>query len=374
MDKSPWIRPGLGYTYTVRAYDPAGNMSAPSAAVIQTPRRYPDYVITDLGLEKPAAQAGDKVRLRARIRNVGDGNTPADTAVAVTFHIDGKVISWGGIGGLKPGGEAEIVGEGGPHPTPFWTATEGEHLLTAEIDDIDRIPEERDRVNNVQDKSIVIGSNFKGELLGASEEAPTQVDLTREGTEDWVHWGLRDGRAVNRKTGAHGFSDITITGAGFASWTGGFGVRSTWSDGSPVASNPGANASLWFNGVGGAYHFTAPADMGERVLRIYAGGVSGASCTLTASLSDDSAPAYVSKTWTGNSGHGNWAPVAGDFCVVYTLRYHAASAGQVLKIEYKLEAEPNRFLGQARLGAATLSQTSVPLVFGGGPIRGRLSQ
>jgi len=360
-DESPWIRPGLGYTYTVRAYDSVGNMSAPATAIVTTPSKYPDYVITDFGLDNPAPHPGDQVRFRARIMNIGDGASPVQTPLSVTFSMDGRIISWGGVpAGPAPGAGAEIVANGGPHPTPFWTATEGAHLLKADIDDINRIPEESNKVNNVRDKTIIIGSTFKGMLSGASEAAPWRVDLSREGTEDWVHWGLNDGKAVNRRAGAHLISDLAIAGAGFVSWTSGFAVRSSWTDGSPVRSNAGANASLWFNGVGGAYHFTVPADAGGRILRIYAGGVSGASCTLTASLSDNSAPPYVSKTWSGNSGLGNWAPVPGDFAVLYTLRYHAATSPQTLAIDFKLDNEPNRFLGQARLGAATLCRVSDP--------------
>jgi hypothetical protein len=336
-------------------------MSALATAIVTTPSKYPDYVITDFGLENPAAHPGDHVRFRARVMNIGNGNSPVQTPISVTFSKDGRIVSWGGVAtGPAPGAEAEILAGGGPHPTPFWNATEGAHLLKAEIDDINRVPEESNKVNNVRDETIFIGSSFKGELSGASEAAPWRVDLSQEGTEDWGHWGLNDGKAVNRRIGTKLISDLAIVGAGFVSWTSGFAIRTSWSDGSPTRSIAGTNTSLWLNGVGGAYHFTVPADANDRILKIYGGGISGASCTLAATLSDNSAPPYVSKTWNGNSGQGNWAPVPGDFAVVYTLRYHAASPGQTLAIEFKLDNEPNRFLGQARLGAATLCRVSNP--------------
>jgi hypothetical protein len=159
---------------------------------------------------------------------------------------------------------------------------------------------------------------------------------------------------VDRKAGANEISDLTIKGAGFVGTTGGFAVRSSWSNGNPTTSNSGTNDGLWLNGANAVYSFTAPADTGERILKVYAAGLSGAACSLMATLSDGSSTPYVS-TWSGNSGHGAWAAVPGDFAVVYTLRYRAASAGQTLKIEYKLENEPDRFRGQARLGAATLA-------------------
>ncbi len=151
-----------------------------------------------------------------------------------------------------------------------------------------------------------------------------------------------------------------MTGQGFLSWTGGFAIRTSWNDSLENPLVEGTNTGLWLNGVGGTFSFTAPADTQERILKIYASGINGATCSLSATLSDNSAPPYISKTWTGNSGQGHWAPVPGDFSVVYTIRYRAAAAGQTLKIEYRLEDEPNRSLAQARLGAATLSQAVDP--------------
>jgi hypothetical protein len=356
VDRTPWIRPGLGYTYAVQAYDKQGNMSARTTQIVQTPAKFPDYVVTDFGMVPPDAKPGDQVRFHARIKNIGEGAGPVDTPITVTFHLDGQVMSWGGVAALGPGEERDCVDGGGPHPT--WIATNGAHLLEAHIDDIDRVPEESDKVNDVQDKTITVGQPPAGEVLGASEEAPWKVDLTREGTEDWIQWGLNDAKAVNRKAGVHEIGDVAMTGPGFMSWTGGFAIRTVWSDGQPVRSMAATNSSLWLNGVGNGYSFTVPAGTTERILKVYAAGINGATCSLSATLSDHSAPAYVSKTWTGNSGHGDWAPVPGDFAVVYTIRYRAAAPSQSLKIEYKLEEEPNRFSGQARLGAATLQPGS----------------
>jgi hypothetical protein len=222
-DRTPWIRPGLGYTYAVQAYDKNGNMSERATQIVQTPAKFPNYAITDFGLEKPDAKPGEEVRFRARIKNIGEGATPIGTPISVTFHIDGKLTSWGGADNLAPGEERECVDGGGPHPT--WIATEGAHLLEAHIDDIDRVPEESDKTDNVQDKTFVIGGSNQGELLGASQEAPWKVDLTSEGTEDWVQWGLNDPKAVNRKAKVNEISDGTKTGQGFISWTGGFAIR-----------------------------------------------------------------------------------------------------------------------------------------------------
>jgi len=46
--------------------------------------------------------------------------------------------------------------------------------------------------------------------------------------------------------------------------------------------------------------------------------------------------------------------IIGSFTGVYTLRYRAAAPGQTLAVTWTLSNEPNRFLGQAPLQAATL--------------------
>ncbi len=72
-------------------------------------------------------------------------------------------------------------------------------------------------------------------------------------------------------------------------------------------------------------------------------------------LTDNSAPDYVSETWDGNRGMGRWAAVPGAFNAVYELHFRSATPGQNLIVSWVLADEPNRFLGQARLQAATLS-------------------
>ena len=51
--------------------------------------------------------------------------------------------------------------------------------------------------------TIVVGEKPKGLLLGSTQAAPGSVDLSDEGTLDWVHWGLTDKNSVNRKADAN---------------------------------------------------------------------------------------------------------------------------------------------------------------------------
>ncbi|MDQ2732319.1 MAG: hypothetical protein M3Y56_11715 [Armatimonadota bacterium] len=354
-DSSTWIRPGLGYVYAVQSYDNAGGMSPRVAATIRTSDRRPDLVCTSVDV--PTIKAGDDVVFRGTLKNIGDGATPYDTVTGLTFFIDGQYTTYATTDGtpLAPGESRVMTAQGGGKGGK-WTATAGAHVLRVFVDDIDRVTSERSKANNNIDRSLLVDVHTPGLLLGAADPAPGQVDLTAEGTEDWVHWGLGDKAGVNRKaTGGSQIGPLTEVGSGYRDATSGFGMSAKWTDGAPMARMDDTHSSLWLNNVGYGYGFTAPADTQERVLRVYVGGIEGAGCTLTAHLSDGSAPDYVSKTFNGNLAN-SWSPVPDGFTGVYTIRYRAATAGQKLNITWTLTEEPNRFLGQARLQAATLAK------------------
>lgn len=193
-----------------------------------------------------------------------------------------------------------------------------------------------------------------GSLLGTADPAPGSVDLTAEGTEDWVHWGQGGKEGVKRKaSGGNKIGTLLDVGTGYRDATVGEGMSVRWSDGAPTAKVDDSHSGLWLNGVGHGYRFSAPADTHERTLRVYVSGIEGAGCVLSAHLSDGSAPDYVSPTFDGNLSN-SWSAVPGGFTGVYTLRYRAAGPGQTLVVTWTLTTEPNRFLGQARLQAATL--------------------
>lgn len=354
-DRSSWIRPGLGYRYAVQRYDADGNMSPRAEIVVKTPDRRPDLVCASADI--PETRPGDRVVFRGVIKNVGDGPTPPDTVCGLTFFVDGKYTSYSTTDGkpMAPG-ESRILTANGGHD---WIAAAGAHLLRVQVDDINRIPDERSKENNNIDRSFTVreavAPSHGGSLDGAADPSPGQVDLTQDGTLDWVHWGLGGKTGVNRKAaGGHQIGDLTMVGSGYVDATSGFGMSAKWSDGAPTKQVEDTHASLWLNSVGYGYRFTAPADTTPRVLKIYVGGIEGAGCTLTAHLSDDSASDYVSNTFNGNLSN-DWSPVPGGFTGMYTIRYRAGSPNQTLEITWKLTSEPNRYLGQARLLAATLA-------------------
>ena len=351
-DNSEWIRPALGYRYAVQAFDRAGNMSPRRDVVIQTPDRRPDLVVSEI--QSLAPKAGEEVRFRATVTNIGNASTPSKTGISVTFYIDGQYTTYGGDNGAQvlKAGQSRVVESGGT-----WKATPGAHNLRAMTDDVNRVVGEGSETNNFADRSLNVGASGSGFLEGMTGAATGQVDLTREGTLDWVHWGQGDGATIHRKAGvaAQISGELTKSGEGFRAWTGGFTLSAKWNDGTPTKDVSDTHSSLWWNGVGHGYTLSAPADTTERTLKLYVGGIEGARGKLTAKLSDGSAPEYVSTTWDANRSF-EWAPIPGEFSAVYTIRFRAAKPGQTLQVTWALDGEPNRFLGQARMQAATLSR------------------
>ena len=352
-DHSSWLRPGLGYTYALRAFNDTGVMSLKSEKIVTTAPKFPDLILTDVRPENAAYKVGDKLRFTSRVRNIGAGSTPPNISVSTTWAVDGKVVSWGGRNGpVKPGEEFPLLGDGGPGP---WTATAGTHLLRCVIDDVNRLPGEF-KGNNLIEQTFVVGDAPKGLLSAQTNCAPGALDLTKEGSADWVHWGLADKASVTRKVNGGAIGDLTPIGTGYCDATAGSPIGIQWSDGAPVRETRDTHSGLWWNGVGTGRSFTVTADTKTRVLRVYVSGINGAGGEFTAKLSDGSAPDYVSHAWNGNAGNGDWAPVPDGFSAVYTIHYHAASAGQKLAVEWKLASEPNAFAGQGRMQAVTLAE------------------
>jgi len=191
-------------------------------------------------------------------------------------------------------------------------------------------------------------------ITGSVAPPPASVNLTVEGTSDWIHWGRSDVNDVDRKiTGLSQISNFTTIGSGTSV------VRltdspskSSWTDGTPTltaTNNPGGVYINNFDGPGRGFQFTVPADLLSRVLKVYVGEFT-ASGTLQASLSDNSAPAY-SQVLTGTANQ----TVQG----VYTIDYAAASPGQTLTVKWTETAD----LGTSdniTMQAAALQLTVVP--------------
>lgn len=194
--------------------------------------------------------------------------------------------------------------------------------------------------------------NTGGSLsASANTTPPANVDLTAEGTTDWIHWGLTNGASIDRKANVssqiNNFAKIGTNA--LQSYADNWSAFS-WSDGTPNTSVGGSKTGIFIPGVTNGFEFTVPAGTTPRTLKVYA-GLYGAQGNFQAFLSDFSAPAFT-DTSISNTYNNSY--------VVYTLTYTAASPGQKLKIRYRSLKLLDMDYGNVTLQAATLSGGAEP--------------
>jgi hypothetical protein len=159
-------------------------------------------------------------------------------------------------------------------------------------------------------------------LVGMAGTPLRTVDLTREGTTDWMH--AEPGRTERSAGAAERIGDLAIAGTAHRA-TGGFATF-VWhgSGGKPARSGSG----LSLERAGDRFSLTVPADTTRRILRVYV-GAAAARATFRAALSDGSAPPYADAS-LGDTG------VATDG--VYSLVYSASKPNQRLSVTFTLAA------------------------------------
>jgi hypothetical protein len=146
----------------------------------------------------------------------------------------------------------------------------------------------------------------------------TTVNLTAVGTSDWARWPGYDHKA----TGGSQVPTYTLIGTTAAMPYGDAPRTISWTDGTPTPTGS-VISGLYIAGSGTGFQLTAPADLTTRTLTVYVGGWASTG-QLTATLSDGSAPAFVS------------APVSasGQYTVAYQLTYAAAGPGRLLTLRW----------------------------------------
>jgi uncharacterized protein YjdB len=198
--------------------------------------------------------------------------------------------------------------------------------------------------NRTATSAITVSNAITGLLNGTGISSSTTVNLTSEGTADWIHWPGNHRKAA----GGNKISNYTRVGTGNVSTTGNDMRTCTWSDGAPTA-NGSDRRSIFVSGIGRGFQFTAPADPTLRTLKVYVGGWQSTG-TIIASLSDGSAPEYVQL-------HTPVLTVLGQYNAVYTLTYKSASAGQSLTVKW---VQSSGSTGNVTLQAVTLSEATSP--------------
>ncbi|GAA3960711.1 hypothetical protein [Actinoplanes auranticolor] len=181
----------------------------------------------------------------------------------------------------------------------------------------------------------------QGSVKVARNDVPSRVDLTAEGSRDWVHWGEQSTFSLERRAdgdfqileGAptaprfrHGFSDELFS----------------WRDGSPVNDSDGTPTGIRTCGKGNGFTISAPAGTSTRTLRLYVGALAGRG-KLTARLSAGSASA--TSTFEERSNNLDTA--------VFVITYRAPRNGKI-NLSWITEEAFSQDCGGVALEAATL--------------------
>jgi len=199
-------------------------------------------------------------------------------------------------------------------------------------------------------------SATNGSLSGSVSSAVTGIDLTAEGSSDWIHWG---DSVLNRKSGVtQQISNYTALGSGTVVSYSPDPRPISWSDGAPTASSTNNRTGLYVSGLQDGFSITAPADTTTRTLTLHVGGYSSGG-TLTAYLSDGSGPAFSDSEADGGLYNRN-----------FTLVYKASSAGQTLTVAWTMTSGTGTLnLSAAALGGATsIPGSTTPSIYPGSTV------
>jgi len=190
-----------------------------------------------------------------------------------------------------------------------------------------------------------------GILAGSYQPIPSNsvVDLSAQGTLDWVHWGLASATSIDRKASMapiiENFTPIIVAAGGgpdrFDDNFNGY----CWKDGAPTVNATNSPTGVYVIGKSCGFKLKVPADTNPRTLRVYVGAFA-AKGQFSASLSDDSAAAY-SDSSIENVGNGP------SGC--YTINFAAGSTGQTLTVTYTVSAQYDHQYANVTLQAAALA-------------------
>jgi len=189
-------------------------------------------------------------------------------------------------------------------------------------------------------------------IVGSGYTPPTSmpVNLTEEGGLDWAHWSYEYTVKNHKAGGGNQISDLTRIGSSNVGRSTDGVVNYQWFDGDPsqTVQTYGTRTETFQSGVGNGFAISVPAGTEPRTLRVFVGGFNSRG-TLTASLSDGSAPDY-------KISFGNWHGSNGHYSKVMTLSYRAASENQVLNVSWIQTEGVNGQFGKVNFNAATLNE------------------
>ena len=181
----------------------------------------------------------------------------------------------------------------------------------------------------------------RGSVKVARAGVPSRVDLSGEGSRDWVHWGEQSTFSLERR--AEGDFQILEGPPTAPRFRHGFSQQLfSWNGGSPVERSDGTPTGIRTCGKGNGFTLTAPAGTSSRTLRLYVGALAGRG-KLTAKLTTGSASATATFEERGNSLD----------TAVFVITYRAPKNGK-LSLSWITDEAFSRDCGGVALEAATL--------------------
>jgi hypothetical protein len=191
-------------------------------------------------------------------------------------------------------------------------------------------PPSRSKVEDPPPNALAIGRS----------DVPRTVDLSAEGTRDWVHWGLTNTFSLERrKTG--GFAILEGTPDAPRHRHALSPQRFVWKDGAPVTATSGTANGIRTCGARNGFTLTTASGTDYRTLRIYAGVKDGRG-RLTAMLS------------TGGTTVAGSLEARGPMrTAVFTLSFKSPRKG-TLTVTWVTERSDDPTCGGVALQAATL--------------------
>jgi hypothetical protein len=169
---------------------------------------------------------------------------------------------------------------------------------------------------------------------------PSAVDLSAEGRQDWVHWGLDGTFSLERRKNG-GFAILEGTPTAPRHRHALSRQRFLWDDGASVARTSGTPSGIRTCGARNGFTLSVPADTRYRTLRLYV-GVAGARGRLDARLSTGGAPV------TGTLDSRATLDTS-----VFTVTYRASKKA-TLKVSWVTEKSYDSSCGGVAMQAATL--------------------
>ena len=298
-----------------------GNVTLQSAALTSTNANNPPFVEITSPMDNATFNAGANITLAAN-----------------ALDFDGTIAKVEFLQGTNK------LGEDTTNPYSFtWNSVPaGHYFITA------RATDDKGAVS-ISDPVEIFVNTSGGNLSGSVTKPPmlpTLVNLTTEGTADWVHWGGQtNGVGPDRKAGVlPQISNYTSIGTEKAQQFADNYTGFSWTDGTPTTSASDTTTGLFIPGVTNGFQLTLPADSTARTLKVYVGGYAAAG-NFQAWLSDFSAAAYSDSSLSNSFGNAYAA---------YTLNYTAASPGQTLTVRFTSKTLYDPAYGNVTLQSATL--------------------